>query len=149
MLHIILMLIWFGLRLLDDTGLSFWGLQFAVVQIHNTTCTKYHFNNWSEVFNIKFCKILVMRLCREWSRFNHRINNPKNWDTLTSYHTHPKILNNTIALRIYVNKTAEWVANSVDPDQIWVYTVCSGLFVPILRVIVVTYRIRPYYCTVR
>ena len=38
-------------------------------------------------------------------------------------------------------QNAGWVANSVDPDQMphtAIYTVCSGLSVPILRVIMVT-----------
>ena len=40
-------------------------------------------------------------------------------------------------------KTAGWVANSVNPDQmlhlIWVYTVCSDLSVPIISFITVFY----------
>ena len=38
------------------------------------------------------------------------------------------------------------MANTVDPDQllrlIWVFTVCSGLSVPILRVIMVLFFIK-------
>ena len=49
-----------------------------------------------------------------------------------------------------VFNSAGWVANSVHPDQvhlIWVYTVCRGLSVQILRVIMVPTRkiLYPYY----
>ena len=47
--------------------------------------------------------------------------------------------NNSILLPVSVCKIAEWVANSVDPDQpqrrlIWIYTTCSGLSVRIRRI---------------
>ena len=44
-------------------------------------------------------------------------------------------------------KTAGWVANGADSDQmlIWVYTVCSGLFVQILRVNRVYRDTKQYY----
>ena len=70
--------------------------------------------------------------------------NLKYWDTLTPFHTCLKILNKTIALPIYVSKKKlldEWqtVQTLIRCPILWclifVYTVCTGLSVPIFRVI--------------
>ena len=61
------------------------------------------------------------------------------WDTFSPYHTILKY--NRFTLQHVVSKPDERVANSVDYDQtlrslaslIRVYTFCSGLSVPILR----------------
>ena len=63
---------------------------------------------------------------------------PKYLDTSTPYHVCSKIWTSTIHYPMLCLKIAEWVANSVDPNEshvlrrlIWVYTVCSGLSVRI------------------
>ena len=65
----------------------------------------------------------------------------KLYESATSYSTCPKILNKSIFYLLMFLKTAEWVANNVDSDQmlylIWVYTVCSGQSAWILRVITI------------
>ena len=67
---------------------------------------------------------------------------PKYWDTLTPYHTCPKILTSILCCLFMRLKRAGWVANSVDLDQtpqylIWVFTVGTGMSVLILRGIIV------------
>ena len=71
---------------------------------------------------------------------------PKNSDTWKIYCHHPKISKRWHYHRVMCPKDAEWIANSVDPDQtaplgavclIWVYTVCPGLSIWKLRIITV------------
>ena len=83
--------------------------------------------------------------------------NPKNWDTRKSCSNrpkiptmycknsdirkiccnHPKIWTRSIYRRVIRSKDEEGITNSVDPDLIWVYTVCPNLSVWKLRIITV------------
>ena len=74
--------------------------------------------------------------------------NPKYLDTLTIYHTCPKIWSSPFCyLLLCLKYIARWVANSVDPDQRQ-HSVASdlvllclhSLFVPILSLITIFWR---------
>ena len=73
------------------------------------------------MFQHKYCQNLSCKVkvkAQEsfpiWSNYSKY---PKNWATLTTYHTCPETLNQSIWLPADVSKTARPVANSVDPDQ--------------------------------
>ena len=81
---------------------------------------------------------------------------PKYLDTLTPYHTCPKIWKKkkSSLLPVYVSKIVldEWqtlltlIRCHILLPLIWVYNVCKGLSVPILRVITVALLIPCYTC---
>ena len=70
-------------------------------------------------------------------------NNPKYWDTLLTYHTSPKIWNSPFYYLSMCLKYYCMYGKQCRPGRhvlwhlIWVYTVCKGLPVPVLRIVTV------------
>ena len=62
---------------------------------------------------------------------------PKSLDIRNIYSNRPKIWRRWLYYSVMWPKDADRMANSVDPDQIWIYTVCSDLSVRKLRIITV------------